>query len=95
MTILILTAVAPGLRGHLTRWLLEISPGVFVGHISVRVRDLLWERTVEYIEQGRAIMLFATRNEQRFDFKVCGHDWVPVDFDGISLIRRAGSVESI
>jgi CRISPR-associated protein Cas2 len=46
MTVVILTAVPPGLRGHLTRWLLEISPGVFVGHISARVRSRMWLRIV-------------------------------------------------
>ena len=39
MTVLVLTACPAGLRGHLTRWLLEISPGVFVGHVPARVRD--------------------------------------------------------
>lgn len=88
MTVLILTAVPPGLRGHLTRWLLEISPGVFVGHISTRVRDLLWQRTLDHAGQGKAIMAYTTRNEQRFTFKVSGNDWRPVDFDGVTLIRR-------
>lgn len=88
MTVLILTAVPPGLRGHLTRWLLEISPGVFIGHISARVRDMLWQRTIEHTKQGRAIMAYTARNEQRFTLKVSGHDWHPVDFDGITLMRR-------
>lgn len=88
MTVLILTAVPPGLRGHLTRWLMEVSPGVFIGHISARVRDMLWERITEYAGVGRAIMAYTARNEQRFTFKVSGHDWHPVDFDGITLIRR-------
>ncbi|WP_423232601.1 type I-E CRISPR-associated endoribonuclease Cas2e, partial [Bacillus licheniformis] len=43
MTVLVLTACPAGLRGHLTRWLLEISPGVFVGHVPARVRDALWD----------------------------------------------------
>ena len=88
MTVLILTAVPPGLRGHLTRWLMEISPGVFIGHISTRVRDKLWQRTVEHAGQGLAIMVYTARNEQRLAFKVSGHEWQPVDFDGITLIRR-------
>lgn len=97
MTVLVLTAVPPGLRGHLTRWLLEVSPGVFIGHISSRVRDLLWQRTIEYADAGRAILVYTARNEQRLTFKVSGHDWQPTDFDGITLIRRRihpGSSES-
>lgn len=84
----VLTAVPPGLRGHLTRWLLEISPGVFVGHVSARVRELMWARIVEFVVDGRALMVHSTRGEQRLAFAVHGHDWTPVDYDGITLMRR-------
>nr|WP_252831049.1 type I-E CRISPR-associated endoribonuclease Cas2e [Bifidobacterium catenulatum] len=47
MVVIVLTACPVGLRGDLTRWLLEISPGVFVGHLDARVREKLWERIVE------------------------------------------------
>ena len=88
MTVLILTAVPPGLRGHLTRWLFELSPGVFVGHISARVRELMWQRVIEFVQDGRALMVHTAGNEQRLVFAVHGHDWVPVDYDGIALMRR-------
>lgn len=88
MTVVVLTAVPPGLRGHLTRWLLEISPGVFVGNISARVRELMWQRVVEFARDGSALMVYTARNEQRLTFEVHGHDWEPVDFDGIALMRR-------
>lgn len=88
MTVVILTAVPPGLRGHLTRWLLELSPGVFVGHVSARVRELMWERIVEFVDDGRALMVHSVQGEQRLAFQVHGHDWTPVDYDGITLMRR-------
>ncbi|MEV0356892.1 type I-E CRISPR-associated endoribonuclease Cas2e [Nocardia sp. NPDC050697] len=88
MVVLVLTACPAGLRGHLTRWFLEISPGVFVGVVSARVRDLAWERTVELAKDGRAIMIHSTRGEQRLAFKVHRHDWEPVDIDGLHLMRR-------
>ncbi|MGW0179434.1 type I-E CRISPR-associated endoribonuclease Cas2, partial [Nocardia sp. NPDC003345] len=28
MTVIVLIAVAPGLRGHLTRWMIEVNAGV-------------------------------------------------------------------
>ncbi|MDX3388369.1 type I-E CRISPR-associated endoribonuclease Cas2e, partial [Streptomyces niveiscabiei] len=43
MTVIVLANCPAGLRGFLTRWLLEISPGVFLGAPSARVRDILWE----------------------------------------------------
>ncbi|NYH79038.1 CRISPR-associated protein Cas2 [Actinopolyspora biskrensis] len=76
------------MRGHLTRWLLEISPGVFVGHVSARVREELWERILEFAADGRALMVYSTQGEQRLSFKVHGHDWTPVDHDGLMLMRR-------
>jgi CRISPR-associated protein Cas2 len=88
LTVIVLTAVKPGLRGHLTRWLLEIAPGVFIGHVSARVRELIWQRVVEYSDQGRALMVYPARNEQRLSYKLHGHDWTPVDFDGVSLMKR-------
>ena len=89
MVVFVLTACPAGLRGHLTRWLLEISAGVYVGHVSARVRDTMWERVVELCKDGRAIMIYTARNEQRLAFKVYRHDWMPVDLDGINLMRRS------
>lgn len=88
MVVLVLTACPAGLRGHLTRWLLEVSPGIFVGHVPTRVRDLLWMRVEEMCKNGRAILVYSVRNEQRLEFKVHQHDWEIVDLDGLKLMRR-------
>lgn len=93
MVVLVLSACPAGLRGHLTRWFLEISPGVFVGVISARVRELAWQRVTELAKDGRAIMIHTTRTEQRLAFKVHGHDWEPTDYDGIHLMRRPHTSE--
>jgi len=87
--IVIVVAACPiGLRGHLTRWLLEISAGVFVGNVSSRVRDLLWTRTLEMVKTGRAIMVFSANNEQGLDFKVHKHEWTPIEIEGLTLMLR-------
>ncbi|MBP2473168.1 CRISPR-associated protein Cas2 [Crossiella equi] len=88
MTVIVVAACPVGLRGHLTRWLLEISPGVFVGRTTGRVRELLWVRVVEMVRTGRAIMVHHADNEQGLAFKVHDHNWVPVDFEGINLMLR-------
>ncbi|WP_308198676.1 type I-E CRISPR-associated endoribonuclease Cas2e [Hoyosella sp. YIM 151337] len=77
-----------GLRGQVTRWLLEISPGVFVGVLSRRVRELLWERVCELVKDGRAIMVYPAKNEQKLDFMIHRYDWEPIDLDGVNLVRR-------
>lgn len=88
MVVLVLTACPEGLRGYLSRWLLEISPGVFVGHASSRIRDRLWDNVLDMSKDGKALMVFSTRGEQGLDWRVHRHDWQPVDFEGLTLLRR-------
>lgn len=88
MVVIVLSACPAGLRGHLTRWLLEISAGVFVGHVSTRVRDLMWLNVCELSGGGRALMVFSVPGEQRLDFRVHNHHWHPIDFDGVTLMMR-------
>ena len=90
-----LTACPAGLRGHLTRWLLEIGPGVFVGKVSARVRDRLWAHVVELAKDGRAIMVYSAPTEQRFAFKVHRHDWQPIDLDGLQLMMRPNPGQAV
>lgn len=88
MIVLVVTACPEGLRGDLTRWLLEISPGTFVGNVSAKVREALWERTCSYAGSGRAILVYSSDSEQRLRFKVHKHDWEPVDLEGLTLMMR-------
>lgn len=88
MMVLVVTAAPVGLRGELTRWLMEIDAGVFVGNPSSRVRQALWDRTRESIREGRALLVYRTNNEQRLRVEAHRHHWTPVDFDGLTLMRR-------
>ncbi|WP_084546888.1 type I-E CRISPR-associated endoribonuclease Cas2e [Glycomyces arizonensis] len=88
MVVFVLTACPVGLRGHLTQWLLEISAGVFVGKVSRRVRERLWEKVKELAGPGRALMVYSTRGEQGLSFEVHDHHWEAVDLDGLTLIKR-------
>lgn len=90
MVVLVLTACPAGLRGHLTRWLLEISAGVFVGKVSARVRDELWQRVLELAKDGRAILVYQEESEQGLAFQVHRHHWSPIDLDGLHLMLRPG-----
>ncbi|BCJ58919.1 type I-E CRISPR-associated endoribonuclease Cas2e [Micromonospora endophytica] len=88
MTVIILTACPEGLRGHLTQWLLEISAGVYVGHVNTRIRQRLWTKVVEMAGPGRALLVYQQPGEQRLSFEVHDHHWQPIDLDGITLMRR-------
>lgn len=89
MVTLVLTACPAGLRGHLNRWMHEVAPGVFVGHLNSRLRNHAWSLTVEGIKDGRAIMVYTDMNsEQGYSYMVHRHEWELVDLDGLNLIRR-------
>ena len=88
MIVVSLSDCPASLRGELTKWLLEITPGVFVGRVGARIRDNLWDRICDAIKVGRATMVYSARNEQHMDFKVHNAEWEPIDFDGIKLMLR-------
>ncbi|MFC6081329.1 type I-E CRISPR-associated endoribonuclease Cas2e [Sphaerisporangium aureirubrum] len=88
MTIIVLTNCPSGLRGFLTRWLMEISPGVFIGSPSTRIREALWTEVQQYANTGRALMAHTTNNEQGFTFATHDHKWHPLDHEGLTLIHR-------
>jgi len=87
MVVYVMENVSNSLRGLLTRWLLEVKAGVFIGNINQMVRNLLWEKICDSNNLGSSIMIFTTNNEQGFDMKMFG---VPhrkiIDFEGIKLI---------
>lgn len=88
MIVLTLTKCPNKLRGDLTKWLLEINTGVYVGSINARVREALWKRVCENIGDGQATMVFSANNEQHMDFYVHNTAWKTVDLDGIKLIKH-------
>ena len=83
MIVVSMTNCPPKLRGDLTKWLMEINTGVYVGQVSARVREALWKRICENIGSGQATMVFSTNNEQHMDFYVHNSSWIPVDLDGM------------
>lgn len=89
MTVVVLIAAPEGLRGHLTRWMIEVSAGVFVGNPSRRVRDGIWSTIAERVGEGQAVMIEPAKNEQRWAIRTAGTDrWHPVDYDGLILSAR-------
>ncbi len=88
MIVITLSDCPPKVRGDLSKWLIEINTGVYVGQVSARVREELWKRICENLRSGRATMVFHTMGEQHMDFRVHNTTWEPVDFDGLKLMRR-------
>lgn len=88
MIIVVLTDCPPKLRGDLSKWLFEINTGVYVGRVSARVREALWSRICESINQGQATMVYPAPGEQKMEFRVHNTTWEAVDYDGVKLMRR-------
>lgn len=88
MVVIVLNDCPPKLRGDLSKWLFEINTGVYVGNISARVRDLLWERICNNVKHGQATMVYPVQGEQKLEFCVHNTNWKVVDFDGIKLMQR-------
>ncbi|MEU4834136.1 type I-E CRISPR-associated endoribonuclease Cas2e [Streptosporangium sp. NPDC023615] len=89
MTVIVLIAAPEGLRGHLTRWMVEVNAGVFVGTPSKRIRDRIWELLASRIGDGQAVLVEPAANEQGWAIRTAGKDrWYPIDFDGLILSAR-------
>jgi len=89
VTVIVLVAAPEGLRGHLTRWLVEVQAGVFVGTPGRRIRDRLWSLLSSRIGSGQVVMVEPARNEQGWAIRTAGPErWYPVDFDGLILSAR-------
>jgi CRISPR-associated protein Cas2 len=85
--VMILERVSPGLRGELTRWLLEPKAEVFVGDVSALVREKLWELVCQGMRNGGGILVYSTNNEQGLALKLWGDTTRLVrDFEGLSLV---------
>lgn len=76
------------LRGDLTKWLIEIDIGVYVGKLSARVRDKLWKRVCDNIKTGKAIMVFSTNNEQGFQIVTHNTGWIPIWSEELWLMQK-------
>lgn len=81
------TNCPPNLRGDLTKWLIEINTGVYVGKVNAKVRDELWKRVCDNIKLGQATMVYSTNNEQGFDFRLHNSERRIVDYEGMKLIK--------
>ncbi len=87
MLVIVVESVPPRLRGRLAIWLLEVRAGVYVGKVSRRVREMLWNTVEKGIESGNAAMAWSTNTESGFDFMTLGANRrVPMEMDGIKLV---------
>ena len=89
MMVLIVETADTGLRGLLSRWLIEPRAGVFVGRLSRRVREELWKMVIHSGKTKGALLIYGAQNEQGFAIESFGDTSREiVDYDGLTLIRK-------
>lgn len=87
MLAIVVENAPPRLRGRLAIWLLEVRAGIYVGKVSRRVREMIWDTIAKGIEEGNAVMVWSTNAESGFDFLTLGQNRrIPVEMDGIKLV---------
>ena len=88
MLVIVMDNATEKLRGELTRWLLEVKAGVFVGKTSAAVRGKLWEKVRQDRELSGALLIYSADTEQGFRLEMYGDPKRSViDLDGLQLVK--------
>lgn len=79
--------IPPRLRGRLAIWLIEVRAGVYIGDVSRRIREMIWDQLENGIEDGNVVIAWATNTESGFDFQTLGPNRrEPIEWDGLRLV---------
>jgi len=90
LTVIVVERVSAGLRGDLSRWMLQPQTGVFTGDITPMVRERLWRRVCTYRGAGACLMITAARNEQGLEIRQHGdRSRDLIDIEGFAAVRFA------
>lgn len=87
MLVIVVENAPQRLRGRLAVWLLEIRAGVYVGKVSRRIREMIWNQVCVGIGEGNALVSWSTNTESGFDFETYGTNRrIPCEMDGVKLV---------
>ena len=79
--------IPPRLRGRIAIWLIEVRAGVYIGDVSKRTREMIWEQLENGFEEGNVVMAWATNTESGYEFQTLGPNRrEPVEWDGLRLV---------
>src|SRR5437899_327940 len=86
MLVMILEKLPRKWRGALSRSLIEVRPGIFLGNPSQRVRDELWRQITERPPRGYVLQLWSSRQPQGYEYRQYGDSKRMLsDFEGLGL----------
>lgn len=90
--VLCVETVPEHLRGYLERYLQETRTGLYVGTLTTRVSDRLWDVVDEHAGPGDAIMIRPDNSEAGYSILARRHPrWRLVDHDGWTLSATAAA----
>ena len=88
MLVLVTENASERLRGELTKWLLEVKTGIFVGKASAVVREKLWDKVDKDTTLTGALMIYNADTEQGFKMELIKDPKrTVVDLDGLQLVK--------
>lgn len=89
LTVMILENAPMSLRGELSQWLQEVRAGVFVGHVTTRIRDKLWDKCIKSAPASGIIQIWpGGNNDQKYQVRSNGPTSRDIiDYDGIKLVQ--------
>lgn len=89
MVVIVLEKVSDSIKGELSRYLLEVKSGVFIGNINANVTEILWGKITDDLGKGNAILIRSNASEQGYFIRSAGSSRKIInDFDGLSLITK-------
>lgn len=95
MVVLVLENLLEGEKGHITRWLIEVKSGVFVGNVNVEIREKIWQRVQDSrSKDASALIIYKDNTEQGYSMKMIGNPRrYIVDFEGLSFVATKTDAE--
>ena len=91
MIVIDLEGASMQIEGVLARRLLEVRPGVFVGNLSKRAIEVIWE-AIEISKPRSALVVFPAKTESGIAVKTLGeHRYVIVENFGLQLMATVRS----
>lgn len=88
MIIVVLSLAPESTKGVVSRYLMEIAPGTFIGSLNAKIRDQLWDFIRGNLKSGNAIMAFNDNSMIGHEIRTQNLSRRTIeDFDGVPLIR--------
>lgn len=89
-TVLKVTSVPDHIQGYISRFLVEVEAGLYVGVVSPKVADNLWDKIQQSPRSQHATMILSDpKREQGYSIRTYGDSRREVrDFEGLLLIAE-------